>query len=52
MRLYAFKSGVIKAMAFNASLDSYIDAVKKLKKTLEDKKSVDEVELYPSLSKS
>lgn len=41
----------IKAMAFNMSLDAYIDATRKLKGILESKETANEEELYPDLFK-
>ena len=49
LEVLGIRNEVIKAMAFNMSLDAYIDAVRKLRKILESKESVDETELYPEL---
>ncbi len=42
---------VIKAMAFNMSLEAYMDVVRRLRSVLESKGSIDEEDLYPDLFK-
>lgn len=42
-------SPIIKAMAFNMSLDAYIEARRALRKVFESNEYVDEEELYPDL---
>ena len=49
LEVLGIRNEAVKAMAFNMSLDAYIDAVRKLRKTLESRESIDEVELYPEL---
>jgi len=44
-------SPMIKAMAFNMSLDAYIEARRALRKVFESDEYVDEEELYPELFK-
>ena len=45
-------SPMIKAMAFNMSLDAYIEARRALRKVFKSNEYVDEEELYPDLFKS
>lgn len=49
LEVLGIRNEAVKAMAFNMSLDAYIDAVRKLRKTLESRESIDEVDLYPEL---
>ena len=49
LEVLGIRNEAVKAMAFNMSLDAYIDAVRKLRKTLESRESIDETELYPEL---
>ena len=52
LKVLGLEDEVIKAMAFNMSLDAYIDAMIRLRKIMESGESIDETELYPGLFKS
>ncbi|GAB6945248.1 hypothetical protein [Vulcanisaeta sp. JCM 14467] len=52
LKVLGLEDEVIKAMAFNMSLDAYIDAITRLRKIVESGEFIDETELYPDLFKS